>query len=75
MPITLAFNYQGLAYGWIQFTDAIKEIPNLQEYFIAPSAIYDPETKTWKVKGYSFVHVSHLPTEEQLKEKMKGVTG
>lgn len=75
IPVTLGFDESGDTLGWITLGKNFEDLPNPAEYFIAPAAQYDPDTHTWKIVGYSFVHVSNLPTAEQLKAKLKGITG
>jgi hypothetical protein len=74
LPIDVEFD-QGAARAWIEFTSLFEQIPHPEEYFIAPMARYDDQKKKWIVEGYSFVHVSHLPTEKQLMQKMYNVSG
>lgn len=72
--LLIDFEFNGdSTYGRID-VGKMEDIKNLHEYFIAPAAQYNKESGEWNVIGYSLVHVTHLPTAEQLKDKMKGFT-
>lgn len=74
VPISLEFDHTRRVgqVGLYQFVD---DLPNPAEYVLSPELEYDTETKQWAITGYGMVHITHLPTFDQLKEKMKGVTG
>jgi hypothetical protein len=74
LPVTFEFDDMRLI-GCVSLTDFVKTMPNPQEYFLAPAARWNTESKTWDIIGYGFVHVSHLPTCQQLKERTDNVTG
>ncbi|HVB20524.1 MAG TPA: hypothetical protein VNG51_01080 [Ktedonobacteraceae bacterium] len=68
LPASLEFNNAGPAYAWVQRTDLAKTLSNLQQYFLAPEAVKNDDG-TFTVVGYSFVHLSHLPTKEGMDKK------
>lgn len=63
IPVSLGFDESRPTVAWLQLTEQFADLPRPEEYFIAPAANYDKETKRWEVTGYSFVHVGNLPSE------------
>jgi len=72
VPVSFGFDYNR-PLGNVRMS--IGTLPKPEEYFLAPEAVWDADLKEWTITGYGLVHVSQLPPEEVLKNKLKGVTG
>lgn len=72
LPIYIAFDHSRTA-GALGLSDETGKILNLHEYFLAPAALFNHKTKTWDIIEYGLVHVSQIPTEQQLLEKFSRI--
>jgi hypothetical protein len=73
LRVSLEFDESRPTVAWLQPTEQFTDIPNQERYFIAPAANYDKQSGKWNILGYSFVHVSHLPTAESHLMKLREV--
>lgn len=74
-PITLSFD-DTHPVGFVEIPDGVLPTSNSwQEYFLAPSAVYNQTKKQWEIIGYGLVHVSVLPNENQMRNKLYSVSG
>lgn len=67
LSVTLNFDTMGPIYAWVQLTEMAKTLPNLNEYVLSPEYMKN-EDGSFTVTGYSFIHRSQVPTEEQWKK-------
>lgn len=75
LPVTLQFNESWGTYAWLELTKEFDDLKSPQEYFISPAVMWNKDIKKFEIIGYSFVHVSTLPNQDQLFAKLYQASG
>jgi hypothetical protein len=67
LKISLGFD-QTTWIGDVELSAIAKNLPNINEYVLAPAFQYNRATGQFDILGYGLVHLSDLPTLEKLRE-------
>lgn len=68
LPVSLEFDDTRIV-GYVSLTTHAEELPNLHEYFLAPSYMKNDDGSTFTLIGYGLIHRDHLPTKADLDRK------